>query len=846
MPIIPIGPNSLKLKRNPSYRSTDCNARPQSFLRKVSPVTKTFDRITVRKLSVLILCLAPILLAGATWLSPIPQEQFVVVLKNGMVLGPGPLSDTDSMSTTGFQRGGNAQKAKNIGIMDDGLRLTYFSLGPKNFTANPSNAAPLEEIEMPSAREVARSGNPPSIRQLLGVSAFNKYGRRTFKFVSQRGPTEVLQGITLLTPEYAKIEILNTERDQFIWDTRISTSSIPPDQLRAMLDQVLDLEKSGEWLRMVRFYMQAKRYGEARNIMTEALQRFPGALASRTAVVEQLDQFFANDKFEEIKLRRDAGQHMLAARYLGAFPVNALPLESQTKLQTEVETAQQRLVLMGNIAEDLRQKVDLLNDADQKLVQPIIAEVLGELSHNSLVRLNDFNRLRSDDATPNEDKVALAISGWILGSGSGVDNFAIAKSLIRVRTLVIEYLNQAPPPRRQTIMSLLRAEEGARPDLLAKILENLKPPQPQPAINENDPPGLFRCKASRPNATDVDYLVQLPPEYDPNRKYPCILALPGRGDVPDLEINYWCGVYSQLAVQWARSGYATRKGYIVVSPNWMTPEQTEYKYTEAEHSRILRSMRDALRRFNIDTDRIYLSGHYAGATAAWDLASSHPDLWAGAIPISPVADKFIVQYRENLRGQRLNEIPLGTYIVYGELDGKRIDSKVGTVADEYVRSQMYDSMVVEYRGRGSGLFTDEIPRMFEWMELSTHRRVTTPRAIDVKTMRSGDRFFYWLEAPSLNSKVSQNPYQIDVGSAGNIEAELLTASPNTIRISKIPSDGKRAWVWLTPDMVDFANPVKVIFGRPKNFDVSPDIGVMLEDVRTRGDRYHPFWAKIEL
>ena len=248
----------------------------------------------------------------------------MVQLSNGMILGPGILSDTDSLSTNSFQKGGAGEtKSRSIGIMDDGLRLTYFYIAPINASWERSNAPALEQIEFHSAAEVARSGNAPSIVQILGVSEFNKFGRRTFSFLSPRGRVDVLQGITLLTPKYAKLEILNTESEKFVWDTRIATSSIAADQLKSILMQALGMENSGDWLSMVRFYTQAQRYKEAREVMRDALQKFPTELAPQQPIMEQLDQLFANQKFEEIKLRRDAGQHLQAARFLGGFPVQA-------------------------------------------------------------------------------------------------------------------------------------------------------------------------------------------------------------------------------------------------------------------------------------------------------------------------------------------------------------------------------------------------------------------------------------------------------------------------------------------------------------------------------------------
>lgn len=777
-----------------------------------------------------------------------PQEESIVPLSNGMILGPGVLTATDSISTSSFQQGGTGE-GKTIGRLDDGLRLTYFNTAPINVPRVERSTAPaLEQIEFPSVGEVARSGADPSIQQILGVSAFNKYGRRTFSFISPRGRIDVLQGITLLTPKYAKLEILNTEDDKFVWDSRQATSTIDSAQLRAILEQALGMEKSGDWLRLVRFYTQAERYREARDVMDQALRRFPGELSDRKPIAAQLDQLYANQKFEEIQLRQNAGQYQLAAEFLNSFPVTVLPLEAQVRLKQEVESVQQRLKLIAEIIESLRSHVSQLPEPDQQVVAPIVEELLGEVSYESVTRLADFQRLRTDASLPNDNKVALALSGWILGTGSGLDNFAVVKSLLRVRGLVCEYLNDASPPRRQQILAQLRGEEGAQPELLAKLLATMKPPQPTPSPRAEDPPGLFRLSVPRDSGGTTDYVVQVPPEYDPNRKYPCILALPGRGDPPELEINVWCGIYTELASSRVRAGYATRYGYLVISPNWMEETQTEYQYTEAEHDRILKCLRDANRKFSIDTDRIYITGHYDGGTAAWDLAVSHPDLWAGAIMISPGADKYILQYDENVEGRRADQVPLGTYIVYGQMDGKRFQSKLGTIANTYVTGARFDSLVVEYRGRGSGLFIEELPRIFEWMELSSHRRTRTPTYIETTTMRSGDRFFYWLEAPALLPSVAGNPYQFDPSSAGSFQANLLEKSLNGATVSRIPSPNKAATIWLTPEMVDFSRPftVNMVAGRKRSYDVTPDIAVMLEDVRTRSDRIHVFWQKIDV
>ena len=779
------------------------------------------------------------------------QEKYIVRLTNGMILGPGLFSEIDTLSTNGFQKGGGSNGPRSIGIVDDGLRKTYFNISPINFSAEESTRAALEEIVTVAASEVASSGAAPAIQAVLRVTPFNKFGRREFQILTPRGEVDVLQGITLLTPHYTKVEVLNTDAGaRFVWDTRISTSAIPNEELDAILKHALGMEASGDWLQIVRFYTQAERFNLARDTMIEGLQKFPSALAGRMAIVDQLDQFYANDKFAEIKLRREAGQHALAVKYLNAFPTEVLPVESQIKLKDELNAARNQITLIANIIEALKKRVSQLPTTEQQSVAPLLDEIVAEISPNTIDRFADFQRLRGDDSIPNENKVALAFSGWLLGPNAGLDNFAVVKSVIKVRSLVREYLRDANQPRRQAILNQLGKEEGAQPKLVDQILETMQPPLSPPTPQSGDPQGMFRDSVKSSHSANVDYVVQVPPEYDPNRKYPCILALPGRGDLPDLEINVWCGPVRELAVTKARTGQATRNGYIVVSPKWMLEDQMEYNYTEGEHDRILRCMRDALRKYSIDSDRVFIAGHFAGATAAWDLASSHPDLWAGAIMVSPSADKYIVQYHENLKSESRQTAPLGMYIVYGELDGTRAASKVGSVLTNYLKFPKTDAMAVEYRGRGSGLFMDELDRIFEWMSLSTHRRIRTPQKLSNVTMRNGDRFFYWLEAPQLLPQLSGNAFQFDAKDAskrGTFSASLLGPNFNGLSISKIPSVRRQATVWLTPDMVDFSRPISVrMSGRSPTFDVAPDVGVMLEDARTRGDRMHVFWQKLEL
>ena len=55
---------------------------------------------------------------------------------------------------------------------------------------------------------------------------------------------------------------------------------------------------------------------------------------------------------------------------------------------------------------------------------------------------------------------------------------------------------------------------------------------------------------------------------------------------------------------------------------------------------------------------------------------------------------------------------------------------------------------------------------------------------------------------------------------------------------------------LSPEMLDFQRRVNIVVNNQRahkrDRSVEPDLETLLEDVRTRGDRQHPFWTKVEV
>jgi predicted esterase len=351
-------------------------------------------------------------------------------------------------------------------------------------------------------------------------------------------------------------------------------------------------------------------------------------------------------------------------------------------------------------------------------------------------------------------------------------------------------------------------------------------------------PGLYKLSVTTNLTEDpvISYWVQTPPEYDPYRRYPCIVTLNGAATTPLQQIDWWAGGYSKETK--TRFGQATRHGYIVIAPEWSREHQRQYEWSAREHAAVLLTLRDACKRFPIDMDRVYLSGHSMGGTAAWDVGLSHPDLWAGLIPIVATPGRYISQYWENGK-----YVPM--YFVCGEKDSSKY--ACGTDWDKYLTKIGYDAMVVEYLGRGHEAFFDEIQNIFTWMGL--HKRDFFPKEFRVQSLRPWDNFFWWVETGDpkevstiLPAEWGENPIPAKTPRAAETKTNPL--APNGVRVAS-GSCGK-VRVWLSPELISFDANLKVEINGKVQRKVQPKVETLLEDVRTRGDRQHPFWAKVEL
>ena len=70
--------------------------------------------------------------------------------------------------------------------------------------------------------------------------------------------------------------------------------------------------------------------------------------------------------------------------------------------------------------------------------------------------------------------------------------------------------------------------------------------------------------------------------------------------------------------------------------------------------------------FNVDADRIYLTGHSMGGAGTLYLGSKHADIWAAIAPVAPAAFSMTDDRAEILG--RLNDAGVPVLLVHGDAD----------------------------------------------------------------------------------------------------------------------------------------------------------------------------------
>lgn len=758
-----------------------------------------------------------VICGAAAWV--MSCEAAEIQLKNGMRLQGKVVRLTSLGSGKGAADDENIQAYPIVMVENDWQRYYVSQRQVESFDKQFLPA--VEERFRIDQKRTSQHGSVGSVAGLSQLEPFNEFGQRSIKFPGNGRATVVIQGITEISPSHVTISSLTHN-----WVYGVATSTLPAQEIETILRQRLKPGDVEERLALARFFAQAEMYDQAFSEFEAIGREFP-ELAGRVGEArELLLQSFGRNVLGELNRRHAAGQHELAeskARALERQPLGG-------EVRAEVQEFLGRYAILHNSLEkaelllgDLHSRIDEPELMDR--LQGMRSVVNEELSLETLSRLDPFLRAEKDPQLTPREKLALGYSGWVVGPSNAVTDLNQAVRLWDARHLVLEYLRSVHPHDHEHLLGEIRKLEGIGTASIQQLIALLPPWLEAPPADEMGQ-SLVELSPAGDKDRGIRYRVLLPPEYSRDHRYPLLVVLRPEGRTLAQTLQWWGGSPGS-------QGPAQRRGFIVIAPDYLGEERTSYDYDIPAQRVVLESLRDARRRFSVDPDRVFLTGHGMGGDAAFDLGFAHPDEFAGVIPICGYCGEYATYLREN--GQYT-----GWYVVAGELDRSTHSKNSAVLSRCFLHGTLFDMVYVQFIGRGLELFADELPRIFDWME--SRRRGPQPKKFTISSLRRTDNEYFNFRAEALAKNVIL-PLPAGVRFPGVMTLEVNITPGNTIHV-KSPS--KWNTVWLNESLIDLDKPVTVTEANPARRGLlAPDLAVLLEDLRIRSDRSRLYSIRID-
>jgi dienelactone hydrolase len=617
--------------------------------------------------------------------------------------------------------------------------------------------------------------------------------------------------------------------------------------------------------RLFRFLREAGWEERARAELETIAKDFPDQRDKVIATRESFQREFTARLVDRVEQTQKAGQHDWAQANLASVQRKDLDEKLLVRLRTldgAYETLNKNLALARRYLTELPSRVTA--PALRGIISEMATAIASELNLDTADRLDAFVTLAQQNERDGvqarlsaEQLMALAVTGWHLGNAAAESKVDTMVRVWHTRQMVLDYQRTHDSLARRRLVETYEKSEGVAFDELAQVIRSLPPPDafetaiigqsslllsllPTPAatfhrlfstIQHALPAPRFDLTVNLASGIrrGTKYQVQLPPEYHAGRSYPVLFVLHEAAGRPSDLLQRW----SMLAAQ---------HGYFLVAPEWDSAGNAVYTYSDIEQAAVVDVLRDLRRRFQIDSDRVFLSGYGEGGKMAYDVGLSHPDLFAGVMPMSGPARYFARQYWHNAQY-------LPFYVVDGEADGDT--AKDNRTIFEHWMPKGFPSLYVQYKGRGHDWFALEPPIYFDWMS-----RKKRPQGFpelgkmgalgdEFTSMRPADSHFYWLSGEEISDRCI-NDFRRWKNSTPPATLQGVVAPGNQINLNC--HGFRRAVVWFGLGMVDFEKPVTFFVNggiSRANRKITPSLAILLEDFYQRGDRQRLFVAKVE-
>ena len=199
---------------------------------------------------------------------------------------------------------------------------------------------------------------------------------------------------------------------------------------------------------------------------------------------------------------------------------------------------------------------------------------------------------------------------------------------------------------------------------------------------------------------ELGYLLSLPENYsDSKKKFPLMLFLHGVGE-RGTDVN-------KVKLHGPPRLIAEGKDYdfIVVSPQ-CPPD----KWWNDVSDGLNKLVDNIVANYNVDPDRLYITGLSMGGFGTWDMITKYPDKFAAAAPICGGGNSYLAK-------ERLGKLPI--WVFHGAKDGTvSIDkSKEMVEALKANGNSNYKFTIYPEAGHDAWTETYNNPELYEWMLL---------------------------------------------------------------------------------------------------------------------------------
>lgn len=347
-----------------------------------------------------------------------------------------------------------------------------------------------------------------------------------------------------------------------------------------------------------------------------------------------------------------------------------------------------------------------------------------------------------------------------------------------------------------------------------------------------------------------EYLMYVPSNYDKTTQTPLIVVGHGGSSCRDLG---WVESKAALPGIKAWVDFAEQHGFLMVAP------LTDRGWGAIGYSIIFSTLSQVKRDYNIDPNRIYITGHSMGGHLSYRSGIYLADRWAAISPMSGGYD-----YVESGLVENLFNIP--GFATWGENEPYEIDDSNRKIRD-WMENHGFPWKNWEKPGGGHSIFSDYIDDVGIFFLANT--RNLYPQAVFAGAGPWGAPG--GLNIPDLKFDTA-DPHKScwDINNTWDIERPIPASTFHWLRLSPaenenivqrvaavnkgnnlfdITSENARELrLYLHPNMVDFTNPIVVEVNGETVFNemVEPDLASMLNLVREFDDRGRIFYAAIDI